>query len=208
MSLALLLSWYLLGALAAAWMIQRGHAPTPWWVGAALLGALLWMIALPVACVVGRRVRWATGDPSDPPAGPVVVGLLDDDGAVASAAANVAGPDDVFVAVRRVGFEATGRAVDTGELARATMAAEAAERRWSGTMLARVGSGPLLDVVDEAVPRRPRLVVRGPLAPVAWRRDLRRSVRLGSVSGSPVLHAPVAQRRPVATARPTVGSAA
>lgn len=209
MSILVIVSWYLAGAWGAAWMVHRGHAAVPWSIGAALLGALLWAFALPVARRVGRRVRWATVPLPEPAGGRVVLGLVDDEGAVAATAASAASPADLLLAVRRVGFEAESRAVDTGELDRAHRALDFARRLWPGTTVTCVASGSLVDLVEDlARPHHPALIVRSRLAAGSWRRDLRRSVRLGARTGAPVLHAPADVARTAPAPRSTVGTAA
>ncbi len=203
MSIALIVSWYLCGAWAAGWMVQRGHSPVPWWVGAAVLGALVLVLAVPVARRAGRAIRWAVAPLPTAPEDRVVVGLVDDEGAVVSTARTVARTDDVLVAVRGVGFEATSRLVDTGELERADAAMAVASRRWPGQTRTAIGCGPLPELVATVTDaHRPSVIVRGPLAPL-WRSDLRRSVQLGAAMGRPVLHAPAALR-PAPAARSTV----
>lgn len=191
MSIAIVLSWYLCGAWAAGWMVHRGHSATPWWVGAALLGGMLWAFAFPCARISGAGARWIRDAPQIGPHQRVVVGLLDEAGDVAGTATSVAGSDDHLVVLHRVGREASSTLVDTGETELAEARCRASKGRWPGPATLRVGSGPAIDLVTDVTPgRTPDLVVRGAATGWTWRLDMRRSVELGTALGIPILHAP------------------
>ncbi len=204
MSIAVVLSWYLGGAWAAAWMIRRGHSATPWCIGAALLGGLLWSVALPSARSADRRVRWAVESGTESTVGRVIVGLVDERGAVVESAGSAFRPEDHLVAVHRMGIEAMSSLIETGERAEASRRARDVQARWPGSMETRIGSGPREAVLDSALAgRRPALFVRGPVTGWGWRAGLRRSIALGTTFGCPVLHAPsgAAERTPAALAQ-------
>lgn len=191
MSVAIVLSWYVCGAWAAGWMVHRGHSATPWWVGAALLGGMLWAFAFPCARSSGSGVRWLGDPPRIRPDERVVVGLLDEVGDVAGTAASVSRDPGHLVMVHRVGREAASSLVDTGEADVAAARFDSARRRWPGPADLRVGSGPANSLVAEAVAGRPPdLVVRGAATGWTWRMAMRRSLELGHAFGVPILHAP------------------
>ncbi|MGK2929382.1 MAG: hypothetical protein ACSLFO_07375 [Acidimicrobiales bacterium] len=199
MSIALVLSWYLGGACAAAWMVRRGHSATPWCIGAALVGALLWAAALPSSLLTDRRVRWAAEDGvRDDDAGRLVVGLVDEPGAVTESARSMFQPDDHLVILHRMGIEAVSSVVETGEQAEAVRRVQDVRSRWPGSAETRVAAGPREAVLEQALAgRRPGVFVRGAVTGWGWRTGVRRSVALGATFGCPVLHAPAAAGRRV-----------
>ena len=205
MSIALVLSWYLSGAWAAAWMIRRGHSATPWCIGGALVGGLLWAVALPSARAASRCVRWTVeDDAAERHAGRLIVGLVDEPGAVAESARSVFRPDDNLMVLHRMGIEAMSSVVETGEQAEAARRVRDAQERWPGPTEARIGAGPRDAVLEDALARRrPALLVRGPVTGWDWRTGMRRSIELGASFGCPVLHAPAGpgDRTPAPLAR-------
>ena len=197
MSLAVVVSWYLCGACAAGWMVRRGHSSALWWISAALLGALVWTLALPVSMASGTKVRWS-GEPTALPATErLVVALIDGFGDVARTSASAARPGDHLVIVDRIGFESGSSLVDTGEREASAERTEVARRHWPGRASSRVASGPAIAVAAEAAgARAPDLVVRGAVTGWSWRDTFRQSISLGEHLGCPVLHAPVARIEP------------
>lgn len=203
MSIALVLSWYLGGVCAATWMVRRGHSATLWWIGAALVGGLLWAVALASSRLADRRVHWTDVHGAGDHTGRLVVGLVDEPGA-ADVARAVFRPDDHLLALHPMGFEAVSPIIDTGERAEASRRVRDARAQWPGSAETRVGAGPREAVLEQAIGgRRPGLFVRGPVTGWGWRTGIRRSIALGAAFRCPVLHAPggVEGRGPVPVAQ-------
>ena len=146
------IAWYASGALAAWLLVRRGHSASLWAIAAALVGGLV-LVALVVSVLRPQRVRLdevaaSIGDP-DRPLGHRLAVWLDADEEGPSLARSLGTvpirPDEVCL-IRRIGFEANSRWIDTGERSAAArqvrwihVAPRAAHRRF-------LASGPVGNV--------------------------------------------------------------
>lgn len=194
-TIALIASWYLLGFGAAAFMIDRGSSPTPWWVAAALLGGVTAVLAVAVSLLL-RRSEVA---PPEAVSGRgahalVMIGTTDRNREILRAASL---PVERRTVVCTVGAEAYRQWIDTGEGPAAHRALEKATRRLGPSATGVIAPARGTDAVTQIASSAPvDVVVTGAsqLAPVtgSWVGHVvaERAGALSSTIGAPVLVAP------------------
>lgn len=196
-SVALIVIWYLLGFGAAAFMIDRGSSPTPWWVAAALLGGVTVFLAVGVSALRHRAatptIDAARGTGTHALA---IVGTSDSAAEVIRVTRGLPAVDRSTV-LCAVGVEAWQQWIDTGERAAGHRTLERAARRLGPSVTTAVVPARGEEVARQVAHREPVDVVVtsvAQLAPVTrgWVGHLL-SERAGALSGAlsaPVLVAP------------------
>lgn len=207
-SILVVIGWYAAGFVIARGLIDHGHSPMMWWVGAALLGA---MVAVPAVLAA----LWRHRAPIEldlvhcspfPSSGMHVVAVAPIDrlnAAIDAIPAPVGQRTDLVTVVGTVGYEAFSAGIDTGEREHAAASMRTLVRPCSTTdnrIVTTNGSRPLAAVFDEV--GVPDFVVTGTRpGRLPTRRAFEQSLELSAAHDVPVLIAPAKRTTDPATTR-------